>query len=57
MQRARDCHRKYGDACPHLERHSKKWVAPLGTVPMERAEAQRVTRPLEPREPKHEHSV
>jgi hypothetical protein len=39
MQRARACHRKYGDACPHLERHSKKWVSPAGTVPLPRDEA------------------
>lgn len=29
-RRRRECHAKYGDACPHLERHAEKWTTPRG---------------------------
>lgn len=33
------CHRKYGDACPHLERHSKAWTDPKTSVPAQRSQS------------------
>jgi hypothetical protein len=38
-QRRAACRSKYGDACPHLERHAKRWTTPGLGVPIPRAES------------------
>lgn len=32
MKRKQECRRKYGNACPHMERHSKQWTKPAAGV-------------------------